>query len=140
MSFISYEWPKLVDSNYADQIVEGLKDGLSPFDPSLGGRAVMFGVAGGEAPDVRVTILVESDDVLGYALYTDTELKEIFVLPEHRYNGYADKILGEARNWYRGKGIEAVDVTIAPTEEARRFWHARAIHGIGESQLLVDED
>lgn len=141
MRFVSYEWPDKVDDNFAYQITSELVNVKSPFDPLSGVRAVMLGASNEDAEGVRITLLVEGDQVLGYALYTVSEFKDIYVLQEHRYNRYADKLLDEAKQWYRSNGTSEVEITIASTEQARRFWEHRAIHGgMGESRLLIEED
>ena len=99
----------------------------------------MFGMLREDAAGVRVTVLLDEHDVLGYALYTSSELSDIYVLPEHRGNNHGDDLLDAVKWWYGGKEIVDVNITVHGTEQARRFWHDRAIFGgFGECKLRLD--
>lgn len=139
MTLHSYEWPNLVDDEFANQIFFEVSESNSADGICSQDSYVMFGQADDEAVGVRVTVLTDDDTVIGYALYNAAEFKEIYVLEQYRGNGYADVILGEAKRWYQSQGIDDVDVTIAGSEQARRFWRDRAVHGFpGEAKLLID--
>lgn len=139
MTLHSYEWPNLVDDEFANQIFFEISESISADGICSQDSYVMFGQADDEAAGARVTVLTDEGTVIGYALYNAAEFKEIYVLEQHRGNGYADVILEEAKKWYRSKEIEDVDVNIALSEQARRFWNDRAIHGFcGEAKLLLD--
>lgn len=139
MPFHSYEWPNLVDDEYANQIVYETSESVSADGICSQDSDVMFGQADGEAVGARVTVLTDEKAVVGYALYNAEEFKEIYVMEQYRGNGNADVILNEAKKWYRSKEIEDVDVNIALSEQARRFWEDRAVHGFpGETKLLID--
>ncbi|MCZ4058185.1 GNAT family N-acetyltransferase [Pantoea sp. LMR881] len=140
MHFISYEWPTLVAEQYAQQIRSVLaNDNECPFDTFRGQRAVMFGLLKEDADGVRVTVLLDEDHVLGYALYNSAELSDIYVFPEYRGNNYGGKLLDAVKSWYCREEIDDVDITVLGTEQARRFWQDRAIFGgIGECKLKFD--
>lgn len=134
-----YEWPELVDYEYANQIVYATSNDTSADGVWGGYSKTMFGQSEDEAEGVRVAVLSDEGNAVGYALYTRSEFKEIYVLEEHRGGGYADVILKAVKEWYQSEGIEDVDVTIAISDQARRFWESRAIHGgTSGSKLKLD--
>jgi GNAT superfamily N-acetyltransferase len=47
------------------------------------------------------------------------EIGDLYVLPEHRRNGLARRLIGAAKAWCRDQGCSAVAVTITPIGEER---------------------
>lgn len=88
MKYFSYEYPEIVDEQYAIQIRNAMvSDMKSPFDIFRGDRSVMFGIEKNNADGVRVTLIGNSEGIFGYALYNSSELKEIYILESFRYTG-----------------------------------------------------
>jgi GNAT superfamily N-acetyltransferase len=67
--------------------------------------------------DVRAVITVST------TLYVEWgrlgEIGDLYVLPEYRGRGLAQRLIARARDWCRAQGCSAVSVTIAPTDERR---------------------
>ena len=56
------------------------------------------------------------------------EIGDLYVLPEYRGRGMAQRLIAHARDWCRARGCSAVSVTIAPADERRerlRRFYAR---------------
>ena len=47
------------------------------------------------------------------------EIGDLYVLPEYRRRGLAQRLIASAKDWCREQGCSAVSVTIAPTDERR---------------------
>ncbi len=48
------------------------------------------------------------------------EIGDLYVLPEHRRRGLAQRLIAHAKEWCRVRGCSAVAVTITPTDERRK--------------------
>jgi ribosomal protein S18 acetylase RimI-like enzyme len=63
----------------------------------------------------------------------DGELQWLFVLPEHRGSGAADRLLDELAAWFVGAGAHRVCVNVEPeNERARRFYERRGAKPMSE--------
>jgi GNAT superfamily N-acetyltransferase len=62
------------------------------------------------------------------------EIGDLYVLPEHRRNGLARRLVEHAKAWCRTQGCSAVSVTITPAGERRhRLSHFYAELGFVQS-------
>lgn len=69
------------------------------------------------------------------------EIGDLYVLPEYRRRGLAQRLVAAAKDWCRAKGCSAVSVTIAPTDERRdrlsRFYARLGFRETGRTSAVA---
>ena len=97
-------------------------------------------------------IVIEDDDkIVGYALieervspYKDYEafvedrfafIYEFFILPEYRNKGYGRKILDEAMQWAKNRGLTDIELNVLSNNYSARAFYERM--GFDEFQLKL---
>jgi GNAT superfamily N-acetyltransferase len=65
------------------------------------------------------------------------EIGDLYVLPEHRRNGLARRLVEHAKAWCRAQGCSPVSVTVTPTGERRhRLSHFYTRLGFAQSERM----
>lgn len=88
-----------------------------------------------ESDDAKIFVAFEDDQIIGYTVpkidqYSPVYLLEkhgsiydMFVSLEHRRRGIGKKLWEEALRWFKGLGLERVELSIVPTNpESSSFW------------------
>ncbi|MEU1726039.1 GNAT family N-acetyltransferase [Nonomuraea sp. NPDC005692] len=75
------------------------------------------------APDVRVAVSESEGRLVAFGITTTTfgleqglyaELEDLFVVPEARRRGEAERLIEDSRRWAAGRGCTTLEIVIAP--------------------------